>query len=166
MMSSSRRMSARWVVLGLAATAAGLLGASLNPGAGPRTVNGALTLGPFYLPPRLVAVVCLGVAALVARHVSYSVAAGGVLAAVLLIGSATMGSAAISYRVSHPRHPLGFSEDWLELLGQATAAAAAVFALARHLLSSRARRRPKRSARPAHTFGRNSIVRALTTSPR
>jgi hypothetical protein len=33
------RASARWVVLGLAATAAGFLGASLDPGAGPRTVN-------------------------------------------------------------------------------------------------------------------------------
>jgi uncharacterized membrane protein len=120
----------------------------------------AQSLDRFYLSPLLVAVVCLGVAALLARHVSYSVAAGGMLAAVLLIGSATMGSAAISYRVSHPAHPLGFSEDWLELLGQATAAVAAAFALARHLLSSRAHRKPKRSARAGGRFPRRCDIRS------
>jgi hypothetical protein len=144
------RASARWVVLGLAATAAGFLGASLDPGAGPRTVNGALRLGPFYLPPLLVALVCLAIAALAARHVRYSLVAGCVLAAVLLIGSATMGSAAISYRVSHPTHPLGFTEDWLQLLGEATAAVPAALSAARHRLRKRRQptTKPSVAARP------------------
>ena len=119
---TKRQRSTHWIALGLAATAAGFLGASLDPGAGPRTVNGSLNLGPFYLPPLLVAIVCVSIATLVARRVRHSVALAGALAAVLLIGSATMGSAAISYRIGHPTHPLGFIEDWLQLIGEATAA--------------------------------------------
>ena len=123
-----------------------ILGASLNPGAGPRTVNGSLTVGPFYLPPLLVALVCVVVATLVARGVKHSYAVGGGLAAVLLIGSATMGWPAISYRISHPTHPLGFTEDWLQLIGEATAALSAAFAAARH-------RRGSRSPKPRATPG-------------
>jgi hypothetical protein len=36
-------------------------------------------------------------------------------AAMLLIRSATVRSAVVSYRISHPTHPLGFIEDWLQL---------------------------------------------------
>ena len=85
---STNRTSARLITLGLTATAAGFLGASLNPGAGPRTVNGSLTLGPFYLPPLLMALICLGVAALAAqrdalgaaRVIAHPADGGGVLA--------------------------------------------------------------------------------------
>jgi hypothetical protein len=135
----ARGKSARWVAVGLAATAAGFLGASLDPGAGPRTVNGSLTVGPFYLPPLLVALVCLAVAILAARRVKYSLIVAGAFAAVMLVGSATAGWAAISYRISHPTHPLGFIEDWLEVLGLATAALVAL-AAARHRLGRRTRR--------------------------
>ena len=141
---NTTRNTARWIVLGLAATAAGFLGASLNPGAGPRTVNGSLTLGPFYLPPLLMALICLGVAASAALHVRYSIAAGVALAAVLLIGSATMGSAAISYRITHPAHPLGFTEDWLQLLGEATTVIPAALAAARCRLRNRKQPRTRR----------------------
>jgi hypothetical protein len=144
---STNRNSARLIMLGLAATAAGFLGASLNPGAGPRTVNGSLTLGPFCLPPLLMALICLGVAALAALRVRHWLAAGMVLATVLLIGSATMGSAAISYRVIHPTHPLGFTEDWLQLLGEATAAVPAALTAARHRLRNRKQPKTKPSAR-------------------
>jgi hypothetical protein len=153
-MSMSQSSSARWIALGLAATAAGFLGASLNPGAGPRTVNGSLTLGPFYLPPLLVALVCLAVAGLAARRTKYSLAIGGVLAAVLLVGSATKGWPAVYYRIGHPTHPLGFVEDWLQLLGEATAALAAALAAVRHRRSSRRRQGTKRLVQPAHPFGR------------
>jgi hypothetical protein len=117
-------------------------------------VSGPLTLGPFYLPPLLVAAVCLGVAALVARRVRYSIALAGALAAALLIGSATMGPAAISYRISHPAHPLGFAEDWLQLLGEATTAVAAL-AAARHRHKSRPPRNARRPLRPTHTLDCN-----------
>lgn len=99
------------------------------------------------------ALICLGVAALAALHVRHSIVPGVVLAAVLLIGSATMGSAAISYRVSHPTHPLGFIEDWLQLLGEATALLPAVFIAARH--SPRQRTQPGRNDQCVHAQTRD-----------
>lgn len=166
-MSTGRSKSARWIVLGLAATAAGFLGASLNPGAGPRTVNGSLTLGPFYLPPLLVAVVCVSLATLAACRVRHSVAIGAAFAAVLLIGSATMGSAAISYRISHPAHPLGFIEDWLQLLGEATAALPIAFAATRHRLSGRTHRTTERhlARAPSWTPKESSMGRLPVGGP-
>jgi hypothetical protein len=152
---NARANRTRWIVVGLSATALGFLGASLDPGAGPRTVKGSLTLGPFYLPPLLVALVCLGIAVLAARRIRHSVTVAGVWAAVLLVGSVTMGWAAVSYRVSHPTHPLGFGEDWLQLVGEAAAALTAAFAIARHRRGDRAAHRTRRPWRPAHPFDRH-----------
>jgi hypothetical protein len=45
----------------------------------------------------------VAVAVLAARRFRHWVVVGGLVAVVLLIGSATMGSAAVSYRISHRR---------------------------------------------------------------
>jgi hypothetical protein len=47
---------------------------------------------------------------------------------VLLLGSATLGWAAVSFRLSHPQELLGFSEDVLQLSGELLAVSAAVVA--------------------------------------
>jgi hypothetical protein len=89
--------SSRWPTLtaltsaGLTVTGVGFLGASVDPGPGPRTVQGAATLGFFYLPPLVMAMVAFAMAALVAAsRVRSRAAAGAVFAVIMLLGSATL----------------------------------------------------------------------------
>jgi hypothetical protein len=123
-------------MFGLFAMAAGFLGASIDPGSGPRTVVGSLTVGPFYLPPLLVALVALVIAALVHSGVRWMPAAGAMLAIVFLVGSATIGAPAVSYRLTHPGGVVGFVEDWLQVIGETLAAVAGTAATV-HLIRGR-----------------------------
>jgi hypothetical protein len=52
----------------------------------------------------------------------------GVLALVLLLGSGTLGWAAVSYRLSHPQEILSFSEDALQVAGELLVVCTAVVA--------------------------------------
>jgi hypothetical protein len=116
--------SARLTMVGLIATGLGFVGAGINPGPGPRVVRGALTVGSLYLPPLLVGVVALVLVALVAARLRWMPAVGGAFAAILLIGTATFGWAAVSYRLTHPTAVVGFAEDCLQLAGEALAVGA------------------------------------------
>jgi hypothetical protein len=96
---------------GLVGTGIGFLGAGVDPGPGPRVVKGFLTVGPLYLPPLLVGLVALAIAGLVATRIRWMPAVGGAFASILLIGAATLGSAAVSFRLTHPGAVIGFAED-------------------------------------------------------
>jgi hypothetical protein len=49
-----------------------------------------------------------------------------VLAAILLVGTATFGWAAVSYRLTHPGALIGFAEDTAQVAGELLAAGAAI----------------------------------------
>ena len=119
---------ARLTMVGLVATGIGFLGAGVNPGPGPRAVQGALTVGPLYLPPLLVGLVTLAIAGLVATRIPWMPAVGAAFAAILLIGAATFGSASVSFRVTHPGLVIGFAEDSLQLVGEVIAIVAGIAA--------------------------------------
>ena len=119
---------ARLTMVGLVATGIGFLGAGVNPGPGPRAVQGALTVGPLYLPPLLVGLVALAMAGLVATRIPWMPAVGAAFAAILLIGAATFGSAAVSFRLTHPELIIGFAEDSLQLVGEVIAVVAGIAA--------------------------------------
>jgi hypothetical protein len=126
---------ARLTMGGLVATGIGFLGAGVNPGPGPRAVQGALTVGPLYLPPLLVGLVTLAIAGLVATRIPWMPAVGAAFAAILLIGAATFGSASVSFRLTHPELVIGFAEDSLQLVGEVIAIVAGIAAtvqLVRH----------------------------------
>ena len=119
---------ARLTIVGLVATGIGFLGAGVNPGPGPRAVQGALTLGPLYLPPLLVGLVTLAIAGLVATRIGWMPALGAAFAAILLIGAATFGSASVSFRLTHPGLVIGFTEDSLQSIGEVIAIVAGIAA--------------------------------------
>jgi hypothetical protein len=119
---------ARLTMVGLVATGIGFLGAGVNPGPGPRAVQGALTVGPLYLPPLLVGLVTLAIAGLVATRNRWMPAVGAAFAAILLIGAATFGSASVSFRLTHPGLVIGFAEDSLQLVGEVIAIVAGITA--------------------------------------
>ena len=119
---------ARLTIVGLVATGIGFFGAGVNPGPGPRAVQGALTVGPLYLPPLLVGLVTLAIAGLVATRIRWMPAMGAAFAAILLIGAATLGSAAVSFRLTHPWAVIGFTEDSIQLAGEAIAVVAGIAA--------------------------------------
>ncbi len=130
---------AKLTMVGLVATGIGFLGAGVDPGPGPRVVTGSLTVGPLYLPPLLVGLVALALAGLVATRIRWMPAVGGAFASVLLIGAATLGSAAVFFRLTHPGAVIGFAEDSIQLAGEAIAAVAGIAAtvqLVRHRLGS------------------------------
>jgi hypothetical protein len=114
------------IVSGLIGTGLGFMGAGIDPGPGPRTVKGALTVGPLYLPPFLVGLIAVAIAGLVAAHVRWAPALGGALAAILLVGTATFGWAAVSYRLTHPGALIGFAEDTIQVGGELLAVGAAI----------------------------------------
>ena len=120
---------AKLTIVGLVGTGIGFLGAGVNPGPGPRTVRGALSVGFLYLPPLLVGLVALAMAGLVATRNRWMPTAGGVFAVILLIGSATLGADAVSYRLTHPGAVIGFAEDSLQLLGEAITVGAGIAAI-------------------------------------
>lgn len=146
--SRPRRVLSTLTMVGLIATGIGFVGASVNPGPGPLTVHGSMSVGIFYLPPLLVGLVTLVIAGLVATHIRWMPTVGAVLAVILLIGSATLGSDAVSYRLTHPGGSIGFAEDWLQIPGEALAAvagfAATVQLLRRAPMQDRAGRTPDR----------------------
>ncbi len=119
---------ARLTIVGLVATGIGFLGAGVNPGTGPRAVQGALTVGPLYLPPLLVGLVTLAIASLVVTRIGWMPALGAAFAAILLIGAATFGSASVSFRLTHPGLIIGFIEDSLQLIGEVIAIVAGIAA--------------------------------------
>jgi hypothetical protein len=118
----------RLTIVGLVATGIGFLGAGVNPGPGPRAVQGALTVGPLYLPPLLVGLVTLAIAGLVATRNRWMPAVGAAFAAILLIGAATFGSASVYFRLTHPGLVIGFAEDSLQLVGEVIAVVAGIAA--------------------------------------
>ena len=91
-------------------------------------MQGALTVGPLYLPPLLVGLVTLAIADLVATRTGWMPALGTVFAAILLIGAATFGSASVSFRLTHPGLAIGFIEDSLQLIGEVIAIVAGIAA--------------------------------------
>jgi hypothetical protein len=116
------------VAAGLTAAGLGFVAASLDPGPGPLTVHGALTIDPVYLPPFLTGLVALVMAGVQARRSRWAPAAGAALAAVLLAGALTLGRAAIWWRLGHPGAVIGFAEDTTQLAGELTALAAGIAA--------------------------------------
>lgn len=133
-------------VAGLTATGIGFLGASADPGRGPLTVHGSLTIGGLYLPPLLVGLVNLALAGLTVARIRFIPTVGAVLAIILLAGSATLGAAAVSYRLIHPGQIIGFAEDWLQILGETTAAVAGFTATMQLLRSRRPHDRAAKSS--------------------
>jgi hypothetical protein len=119
---------ARLTIVGLVATGIGFLGAGVNPGPGPRAVQGALTVGTLYLPPLLVGLITLAITGLVATRISRMPAVGAEFAAILLLGAATFGSASASFRLTHPGLVIGFTEDSLQLIGEVIAIVAGIAA--------------------------------------
>jgi hypothetical protein len=119
---------AKLTMVGLVATGIGFIGAGVNPGPGPRTVTRSLTVGPFYLPPLLVGLVALAIASLVPTRIRWMPAVGAAFAIILLIGAATLGSASVSFRLTHPGLAIGFAEDSLQVVGEANAAVAGIAA--------------------------------------
>ena len=91
-------------------------------------MQGALTVGPLYLPPLLVGLVTLAIAGLVATRIGWMPALGAAFAAILLIGAATFGSASVSFRLTHPGLAIGFIEDSLQLIGEVIAIVAGIAA--------------------------------------
>jgi hypothetical protein len=116
-------------MVGLIGIGIGFVGAAIDPGPGPRTVKGSLTVAHLYFPPLLVGLVALTIAALVATRARWLPVVGGVFALILIIGAATLGSAAVSYRVMHPMAGIGFVEDWLQLVGEGIAIGAGIAAI-------------------------------------
>jgi hypothetical protein len=116
-------------MVGLIGIGIGFVGAAVNPGPGPRTVKGSLSVAHLYLPPLLVGLVALALAGLVATRARWMPMVGGAFAFALLIGAATLGSAAVSYRVTHPMAGIGFVEDWLQLVGEGIAIGAGIAAI-------------------------------------
>jgi hypothetical protein len=142
-MYASRSLSsvARLTTVGLVATGIGFVAAGVNPGPGPRVVNGAMTVGPLYLSPLLVGLSAWALAALVSTGIRWLPVLGAFFALVMLVGSATLGSAAMALRLSHPEAVLGFAGDALQLAGELLAAGAGIVAavqLRRHRLTPRA----------------------------
>jgi len=117
---------ARLTIVGLVATGIGFVGAGVNPGPGPRAVQGALTVGRLYLPPLLVGLFTLAIASLVVTRIGWMPALGAAFAAILLIGAATFGSASVSFRLTHPGLIIGFIEDSLQLIGEVIAIVAGI----------------------------------------
>src|SRR2546429_527616 len=117
---------AKLTMVGLVGTGIGFLGAGVDPGPGPRVVKGFLNVGHLYLPPLLVGLVALAMAGLVATRIRWMPTVGGAFASILLIGAATLGSAAVSFRLTHPGAVIGFAEDCIQLTGEAIAAVAGV----------------------------------------
>jgi hypothetical protein len=93
-------------------------------------LRGSLTVDHLYLPPFLVGLVILAIASLVPTRIRWMPAVGALTAGILLIGAATLGSASVSYRLTHPG-TIGFFEDSLQLVGEAIAVVAGVAATAR-----------------------------------
>ena len=85
-------------------------------------------MGPLYLPPLLVGLVALAMAALVATRIPWMPTVGAAFAAILLIGAATFGSAAVSFRLTHPGLVIGFAEDSIQLVGEVIAVVAGIAA--------------------------------------
>jgi len=141
---------------GLTAAGLGFVAASLDPGPGPLTVHGALTAGPVYLPPFLTALVALAMAGVQARRTRWPPAAGAALAAVLLAGAATLGRAAIWWRLARPGAVLGFAEDTAQLAGELTALAAGVAATIMIIRRSQPLPAGQHSHRQAANLGRNT----------
>lgn len=139
---------AKLTMVGLIGTGIGFVGAGVDPGPGPRVVKGSLTVGHLYLPPLLVGLVALALAGLVATRIRWRPAAGGAFAAMLLLGTATLGLTAVSFRLTHPGAVIGFAEDSIQLAGEALAAGAGLAAtvqLSRHrLVADRHQRRAPR----------------------
>jgi len=125
-------------IVGLVATGIGFLGAGVNPGPGPRAVQGAFTVGPFYLPPLLVGLVTLTIAGLVATRISWMPAVGAAFATILLLGAATFGSASVLFRLTHPELVIGFTEDTLQLIGEVLAVVAGIAATVQFVRSKAA----------------------------
>jgi len=124
----------RLTSVGLLATGAGFVGAAVNPGRGPRTVQGSLTVGPLYLPPLLVGLIAVLIAGLVLISLRWWMSSvGAMLAVILLVGSTTLGADAVSYRLTHPAQTLGFTEDWLQILGETMATVAGLAATVQHV---------------------------------
>ena len=126
--SASLSGLAKLTMGGLIGTGLGFLGAGVDPGPGPRAVQGSLTVAHLYLPPLLVGLVALALAGLVATRIRWMPAVGGAFAVILLIGSATLGSAGVSFRLTHPGAVLGFAEDSIQLAGEVIAAGAGIAA--------------------------------------
>jgi hypothetical protein len=78
-------------------------------------------VGHLYLPPLLVGLAALAMASLVATRIRWMPAVGAAFALVLLLGLATLGSAAVTYRLTHPTAGIGFAEDSLQLIGEIVA---------------------------------------------
>ncbi len=112
---------ARLSMVGLIGTGLGFLGAGVDPGPGPRTVKGSLTVAHLYLPPLLVGLVALTMAGLVATRIRWMPVVGGLIACILLIGAATFGSASVYFRLTHPAAVIGFTEDSIQVVGEAIA---------------------------------------------
>lgn len=89
-------------------------------------MQGALTVGVFYLPPMLMGLTVLAVAGLVATRIRWMPMLAGFFAATLLIASFTTASASVLYRLSHPGEIIGFAEDSLQVAGEILAAASGV----------------------------------------
>jgi hypothetical protein len=76
----------------------------------------------------LVGLVALAMAGLVATRIRWMPAVGGAFASILLIGAATFGWAAVSFRLTHPGAVIGFTEDCIQLVGEAIAVVAGIAA--------------------------------------
>jgi hypothetical protein len=119
-----RRVLVVLAAAGLAVAGLGFVAASINPGPGPRTVRGAIFVGPVYLPPFLTGLAALAMAGVQLRRTRWAQAAGAILAAVLLAGAFSLGHASVSWRLGHPGALIGFAEDTAQLAGEITAIAA------------------------------------------
>jgi hypothetical protein len=120
-------------------------------------VRDAWNLGPFYLPPLLMGVAALIMAGVAATRVRWATAAAAAFAAILLVGSFTVGWQAVSYRITHPGAVMGFAEDTLQLAGEAIAVAAGVAAVVQRRRSPGGRRRQQISAQDHRPRGRMMI---------
>ncbi len=108
-------------MVGLIGTGLGFLGAGVDPGPGPRTVKGSLTVAHLYLPPLVVGLVALAMAGLVVTRIRWMPVVGGLFACILLVGAATFGSASVHFRLTHPAAVIGFTEDSIQVVGEVIA---------------------------------------------
>jgi hypothetical protein len=76
----------------------------------------------------LVGLVTLVIAGLVTTRIGWMPAVGAAFAAILLIGSATFGSASVLFRLTHPGLVIGFTEDSLQVIGEVIAIVAGIAA--------------------------------------
>lgn len=148
---------AKVTIGGLIATGLGFLGAAVERGPGPAFVEGAPTVGIFYLPPLLMGLAVLVVAGLVATRVRWMPAVAAAFAAILLLGSVTVASASVFYRLTHPGEFIGFAEDWLQVGGEAIAIVAGVAATVQLLRRRHGRVRGGESAPDEHVAGSRKI---------